>query len=157
MSWTQPKPAKSRHEGKHEKEKRRCQSAALYFVDELVISKLCSARWLMNGDTKQILHLLKVCSSVWEEEAKPWILTAGKEGNSQAEFSLHTVREGKVTQGGRHGRVSLDLGNSSVWQCGKGPGRCWTMTTNSPRLHASLTMEQINLHNYNGRSDGEGG
>lgn len=109
-----PKPAKSRHEGKHEKEKRRCQSAALYFVDELVISKLCSARWLMNGDTKQILHLLKVCSSVWEEEAKPWILTAGKEGNSQAEFSLHTVREGKVMQGGRHGRVSLDLGNSSV-------------------------------------------
>lgn len=67
----------------------------------------------MNGDTKQILHPLKVCSSVWEADAKPWILTAGKEGNSQTEFCLHTVREGKVTQGERHGRVSLDLGNSS--------------------------------------------
>lgn len=30
----------------------------------------------MNGDTKQILHLLKVCLFVWEE-AKPWISTEG--------------------------------------------------------------------------------
>lgn len=45
-------------------------------LDELVISKLCSACWLMNGDTKQIRHLLKVCLFVWEE-AKPWISTVG--------------------------------------------------------------------------------
>ncbi len=64
----------------------------------------------MNGDTKQILHLLKVCSFVWEE-AKPWMSTVGLyKGGKQDSVCIR--RGEKVKQGERHGRDSNDLGTA---------------------------------------------
>ena len=80
-------------------------------LDELVVFRLCSACLLMNGDTKQILYLLKVCSFVWEE-AKPGIANRSLQRRETVGQMLCILGEGTRQGRERQGRDSNDLGTA---------------------------------------------
>lgn len=92
---------RSWHEGKHKKKNGAVNCPPLTLLDahsgtefkraleELVISKLCSACRLTNGVTKQILHLLKVSSFVWEESP---LDICSRPLQRRAELHLHKAR-----------------------------------------------------------------